>query len=213
MDPTATPRRRSPGRPAASSREHIEGVAIRLFREHGYAATTIPMIASAAGVSRTSVFRYWGTKPEIVWGAFDHHTRRLARLLDDSAVDDGRPTMRVVRECVVENLALSIEDSDQWMERFALLDTSPELRSEGSAHWLRWAAVVAAFVSRRHGVPEDGVVAQSIGAAVQAAFLAVLRSWLPEPRPSAALLPELDRALAPLCDALEAWLAGTGREG
>ncbi|MEW1722514.1 TetR family transcriptional regulator [Streptomyces sp. NPDC093109] len=211
MDPTAPPRRRTPGRPAVSSREHIERVAIRLFREHGYAATTIPMIAEAAGVSRTSVFRYWGTKPEIVWGAFDVHTQRLARLLD--AADAARPTMCAVRECVVENLGRSIEDSGQWMERFALLDSAPELRSEGSAHWLGWAAVVAAFVARRHGVPEGGVVAQSVGGAVQAAFLAVLRGWLTEPRPSAALLPELDRELAPLCDVLESWLDSTRREG
>ncbi|MFC9427047.1 TetR family transcriptional regulator [Streptomyces sp. NPDC056987] len=201
------PRRRSPGRPAVSSREDIERVAIRLFLDHGYAATTIPMIAEASGVSRTSVFRYWGTKSEIVWGTFDVHTRRLSELLD--ATDPAEPAMRAVRACVVRNLALSIEDSSLWMERFALLDTSPDLRSEESAHWLSWAAAVTAFVARRHGIPPGGVMAQSIGGAVQAAFLAVLRSWLTEPSPSAALLPELDRELAPLCDLLQTWLGTT----
>ncbi|MEV7085368.1 TetR family transcriptional regulator [Streptomyces sp. NPDC093085] len=211
MHPTPPPARRSPGRPSVSSRADIERVAIRLFLDLGYTATTIPMIAEASGVSRTSVFRYWGSKSEIVWGTFDLHTRRLGTLLDaPEALESPEPTMRVLRERVVRNLALSMEDSGQWMERFTLLDSSPELRAEEAAHWLSWAGVVSTFVARRHGVPPDGVTAQSAGGAVQAAFLAVLRSWLTEPAPSAALLPDLDRALTPLCDVLQRWLDTPG---
>ena len=50
---------------------------------------------------------------------------------------------------------------------------------------------------------------QSIGGAVQAAFLAVLRQWLATRRPTAiaAVAPaDLDAALTPLCDLLQGWL-------
>lgn len=40
---------------------------MRLFTENGYSATTVPVIAEASGVGRATVFRYWGSKSEIVW--------------------------------------------------------------------------------------------------------------------------------------------------
>lgn len=182
---------------------------MRLFREHGYAATTIPMIAQASGVSRTSVFRYWGSKAEIIWAEFDAHTSRLAQLLREA--DQRLATMTVVREQVVASLVCSIEDSPLWMERFAILDSSPDLRDEAAAHWLLWAAVIAEYVGWRHGVEPSEVVPQTAGAAVQGALLATLRRWLLVDEPSSALLPELDVALRPLCEVLQGWIDGQVR--
>jgi TetR/AcrR family transcriptional regulator, regulator of mycofactocin system len=197
--------RRPRGRPAVSRREDIERVAMGLFLANGYAATTIQMIADASGVSRTSVFRYWGSKAEIVWAVFDVHTQRLGALL--GAADTSEATMTVVRRQVVENMRMSTEDSGLWMERFAVLDSTPELRSEESAHWTSWAGTVAAYIAARNGLSEADVVPQSIGGAVQAAFLAVLRQWLEAADPSAeSLLPQLDEALRPLCALLQHWL-------
>jgi AcrR family transcriptional regulator len=196
--------RRPRGRPAVSSREAIERVAMRLFLERGYATTTIPMIAMESGVSRTSVFRYWGSKSEIVWSVFDLHTRRLGELLADA--DPTAATMQVVREQVVENMRLSMIDSALWLERFAVLESAPELRSEETAHWAAWADTVAGHVASRHGFAPSDVTPQSIGGAVQAAFLAVLRRWLTAESPPTALLDDLDEALLPLCDVLQEWL-------
>jgi AcrR family transcriptional regulator len=177
---------------------------MRLFSEHGYAATTIQMIATESGVSRTSVFRYWGSKSEIVWSEFDLHTRRLAELL--RAADPDAPTMGVVRQCVVENLRLSMDASASWLERFAVLDSAPELKPEEYAHWVAWADTVSAFVAERHGLDAGDVGPQAIGGAVQSAFLAVLRQWLTAEDRAGALLPALDEAVVPLCDLLQGWL-------
>ena len=181
---------------------------MRLFLERGYAATTIPMIAAESQVSRTSFFRYWGSKSEIVWSAFDLHTRRLGDLL--RASDPGSPTMDVVRECIVENLRLSMDDSALWLERFAVLDSAPELKPEEHAHWVAWADVVAAFIADRRGVDSGDVVPQAVGGAVQGAFLAVLRRSLDDAgdRPDG-LLSCLEDALVPLCDVLQGWLDGS----
>lgn len=175
-----------------------------LFLERGYASTTIPMIAAASEVSRTSVFRYWGSKSEIIWSVFDVHTKRLGDLLAEA--DSSRSTMDVVRERTIENMRLSMLDSALWLERFAVLESAPELRSEESAHWMAWADTVADYVAPRHGFSCGDVVPQSIGGAVQAAFLAVLRRWLAAPEPESSLLGELDDALAPLCALLQGWL-------
>ena len=49
----------------------IAEVALKLFTERGYETVTIDDIATAAGLSRRSVFRYFSTKEDIVVGKFD----------------------------------------------------------------------------------------------------------------------------------------------
>jgi AcrR family transcriptional regulator len=205
---------RGRGRPAASSRDQIEADAMRLFSEHGYSATTIPMIAQASGVSRATVFRYWGSKSEIVWAEFDRHIQRLGGLLGAESTTD-EPTLTIVRRVVVRNLGQSIEDSRVWLARFALVDESEELRAEEALHWSDWAAAIARFVAERHGLEPAHFVAQSVAGAVQGAFLGVLRSRPGGSGDDAAsvMLPVLDAALASVGGPLQVWLdqgPGTG---
>jgi AcrR family transcriptional regulator len=197
------------GRPHASSRDAIEEVAIGLFLEHGYEQTTIGMITAASGIGRTTLFRYYRSKADIVWSAFSEHTEHLRGLL--GASHPGSPTMTAVRVAVVEALAASIDSRGIWMKRFQILDTSAVLRAEESAHWISWADAIAGFVAEDVGLEPAGVVPQAIGGAVQAAFLAVLRGWRDIPDPDGRLLPRLDDDLRGLCDALQAWLAGVGQ--
>ncbi len=42
--------------------------AVRLFAEQGYEQTTIAQIAREAGISQRSLFRYFGTKEDLVCG-------------------------------------------------------------------------------------------------------------------------------------------------
>jgi TetR/AcrR family transcriptional regulator, regulator of mycofactocin system len=197
------------GRPPASSRDAIEETAIDLFLEHGYEQTTIGMITAACGIGRTTLFRYYRSKADIVWSAFSEHTEHLRKTL--AASHPGSPTMTAVRVAVVEALAASMDSRGIWMKRFQILDTSTVLRAEESAHWISWADAIADFVAEDVGLEPAGVVPQAIGGAVQAAFLAVLRGWQGIPDPGGHILPRLDGDLRGLCDALQAWLADTGR--
>ncbi|MBC7725579.1 MAG: TetR family transcriptional regulator [Burkholderiaceae bacterium] len=192
------------GRPHSSSREAISERAIELFRAHGFAGTTIDMIAVASGVSKTSFFRYYSSKSEIVWSAFDEHTVRLARVLERA--DVATPTMTAVRESIVDTLGEDADPDGLWLRRFELIDTSPELRAEESAHWIVWSNVVAGFVAGRIGAEPGDLMPSAIGGAVQAAFLSRLRSWLPATGRTAGLVTDLDRELAPLCRVLQEWI-------
>lgn len=51
-----------------ATRDAIHHGAMRLFAEHGFAGTTIDRIAEAADVSRATVFTYFPTKEDIVFG-------------------------------------------------------------------------------------------------------------------------------------------------
>ena len=59
----------TPGRRAAhkvATREAIQAAATRLFEARGYAGTTVAMIASEAGITERTLFRYFASKDELV---------------------------------------------------------------------------------------------------------------------------------------------------
>jgi AcrR family transcriptional regulator len=53
-------------RKKARTRAELQRHALRLFRDRGYAATTVDDIAAAAEVSRSTFFRYFPTKEDVV---------------------------------------------------------------------------------------------------------------------------------------------------
>jgi AcrR family transcriptional regulator len=203
-----TARKNRPGRPPASSRVAIEEIALVLFAEEGYGGTTIESLAAAAGISKTSIFRYFRSKSDIVWGVFDKHIDRLRATLESS--DPDVPTMTAVRSAVVTALLADTDQYGLWLRRFRLFDTSPGLREGALARWSAWAMVIAEFVGGRVGSNPAEMIPAAAGAAVQAAVLAELRSWIHESAPPADLIDRLEGDLVALCDALEGWLDTKG---
>src|SRR5687767_13584308 len=51
-----------------ATRKAIHDAGLRLFAEQGYAATTMEQVANAADVSRATVFTYFPSKEDIVFG-------------------------------------------------------------------------------------------------------------------------------------------------
>jgi AcrR family transcriptional regulator len=66
-------------------REAILKSAFLLFSERGYVAATLAEIASGAGVTTSNIYRYYGSKLEILYAVFgpwfDAHVARLERRL------------------------------------------------------------------------------------------------------------------------------------
>ena len=59
------------GRPPATSSRELRQIALRLFMECGFEATTIDQITAEAGVSERTFFRYFATKASVLWTDFD----------------------------------------------------------------------------------------------------------------------------------------------
>lgn len=191
------------GRPPASSRVAVAEAAVELFFEHGYAGATIAMIAEKAGISKTSFFRYFSSKAEIVWSDFDAHTERLRTMLD-AGKGGGLVS---VRHAVVETLRRDLDSGGVSLRRFELLDTSPDLRSEESVRWFTWAEVVTDHLRDAAGQDHASVAHVAIGAATQATMLAVLRNGVRGHASSEQILTQLDFELERVCVALEPLLS------
>ena len=75
-----------------ATRAAIHDAGMRLFAEQGFAGTTVDQIAEAADVSRATVFHYFPTKEDIVFGDAPLAVEALAEALR------GRPAIPAVRE-------------------------------------------------------------------------------------------------------------------
>lgn len=176
-------------------------MAFDLMLRDGYERTTIQAIMEANQISRTTFFRYLGSKGSIVWGEFEHAVQRLRASLD--SMDNG-PTLTCVRIAVTRSTQLSEAAAPEtWLDRFRIMDRDPALVAETAAHWKIWADEISSYIGKRAGLDSRGPVPAAIGGAVQAVYVSVLRSWIAAPRNSEVDVAELDRALRPICEALQ----------
>ena len=72
-----------------ATRTAIHDAAMRLFEERGFARTTVDQIAEQADVSRATVFTYFPTKEDIVFGEAPQAIAALDALLADAATAGG----------------------------------------------------------------------------------------------------------------------------
>jgi AcrR family transcriptional regulator len=77
-----------------ATRIAIRDAAMRLFEEHGFAGTTMDQIADAADVSRATVFTYYASKEDIVFGDATSAVDALAAALRENAAGGTIATVR-----------------------------------------------------------------------------------------------------------------------
>ncbi|MBI0381962.1 helix-turn-helix transcriptional regulator, partial [Streptomyces albiflaviniger] len=61
-----------------NAQERLVRAALELFTEQGYDATTVNEIADRAGLTKTTFFRHFRDKREVLFAGQDTHTRLLA---------------------------------------------------------------------------------------------------------------------------------------
>ncbi|WP_188779857.1 TetR family transcriptional regulator [Marmoricola endophyticus] len=153
------------------TRAELQRHALRLFRDHGWAETTVDDIAAAADVSRSTFFRYFPTKEDVVlFDDVDPVMERIARALPPQT-----PLLQAVRT-VVRDAFGSLDDEARGLEevRMELARTVPQvasiLRERNSFGVEQIAALVALATGRPAEDPEvvlfSGVVCGARLAAV-----------------------------------------------
>lgn len=194
------PERRRPGRPMVSSAHSIQTHAMVLFLENGFDETTVTEVAAAAGVGRTTLFRYFPSKADIVWAGFDDHLHRLTDLLLAQPHDIS--VMEAVRTAAVQALLEALDEQDVWRQRFQVLEQTETLRPEVALRWSHWARTVATFVARRAAGHPDDPIPAAVGGAIQAAFTGTLRTWLRTDDFGGDIAERMNQALLPVCQGL-----------
>jgi len=163
------------GRPRATSRRELQLIAVRLFTDHGFEATTIEQITTAAGVSERTFFRYFTTKASVLWSEFETEVGAIKAALAD--VPDSVPMMDAIRGAVVAANHYRAEDVPEMRMRMTLIATEPALSFSAAEHYADWERAVSEFAARRLGQPADSLYCLAIGRAVLAACRAAYDRW------------------------------------
>jgi TetR/AcrR family transcriptional regulator, regulator of mycofactocin system len=189
--PAGTGRR---GRPPGTSRRELEVIALRLFTANGFDETTVDQIAAGAGVSRRAFFRYFGSKPDVLWGAFDTEVAAIRALLDE--MPTVLPVMEAVRRAVLAANHYRAADVPELRARMSLIGSVPALMANAAVHYDAWERAISDFVARRAGQPADSLYPLAVGRATLAACRAAFDRWVT--RADADLTVYLDAALRAL---------------
>jgi AcrR family transcriptional regulator len=153
-------------RKKAKTRAAIQRHALRLFREQGYAATTVEQIADAAEVSPSTFFRYFPTKEDVVL----YDPTDLPMFAAFEAQPPEVPPIRAIRNAMREVFGgLSAEDLAGQLGRDELVRAVPELRSRMIDSFVDGIDVFSELLGRRVGrSPDDIAVRAWVGAFVGA---------------------------------------------
>lgn len=154
----------------------IADAAFRLFASQGYAATSVDDIAAAAGVSRSTLFRAYGSKEAVVFPDHDDVLRRVEERLHATAAD---AALTAVTEAVKVVLFHYMAEGDRARERYRLVSTVPALRERELMSSSRYQQLFRRFLSDAgDGSEASELRAELMAAAVVAAHNRVLRRWL-----------------------------------
>jgi TetR/AcrR family transcriptional regulator, regulator of mycofactocin system len=194
--------RPSVGRPVAgrrrvTSRAELEQTAFALFAARGFDATTVDEIAAAAGIGRRTFFRYFPSKNDIPWGAFEDELDRMRIRL--KACPPEVPLMDAIRLALIDFNQVAPSQGPLHRRRMELILRVPTLLAHSTLRFSAWREVIAQFVAERTGGRPHDLAPQAIAHAVLGVAVAAYERWLDDPAADLGVL--LDSAMRQLAAA------------
>ncbi|WP_225094599.1 TetR/AcrR family transcriptional regulator [Streptomyces sp. CoH27] len=173
--------------------QEILQTALRLFMQQGYDETTIAQIAREAGVSQRTLFRYFGTKEDLVAGSEERFVALLTETVRDQPVDVG--VWEALRAAFKAALSLHATPEEA-LERFRLVHHTDSLRAAYLGKRVRCQeALMPLLEARMTPSGTDRGQARAIVATAFACFDAATATWL-EDNGQGDILDLYDRGLA-----------------
>ncbi|MEU8347493.1 transcriptional regulator, TetR family [Actinomadura meyerae] len=153
-------------------RAELSALAVELFLERGYERTTVEDIATAAGMSRRSFFRYFPSKEDVVFGEAGDVAERVADAIRDRP---GEEAPWACLRAVLREWQDAIHTVD--LRTLRLIEEAPALRARLHAERDRMRELVSAAL-REHPGGVDAFTADLLTGAAAAALDAADREWL-----------------------------------
>jgi AcrR family transcriptional regulator len=134
------------------ARERLVIAAVELFAEHGYDATTVEQIAKRAGVTKSTFFRYFPDKRELLSAGQETLSRLLAEGIREAPAADG-PLAAVSAGLARASSAFDPVNRDLGPRIKVAIASSVELQERAALKNVGLAAAMTAALCSR-GVPE-----------------------------------------------------------
>ena len=160
----------------ATARERLVAAAFELFEGQGYDATTVDDIATHAGTGRSTFFRHFPTKDDVV---LPDHEALLRRVDDRLATASAGGREHALREAAGIVLAHYLAEGPTARARYRLASTVPAIRDREIASVQRYVRLFAQHIHRWLDAEPDGPLrAELVASSIVIAHNHVLRRWL-----------------------------------
>lgn len=154
----------------------LVAAAFELFAERGYEHTTVDDIAERADVGRTTFFRHYRSKDDVI---FPDHDRLIAAVRQRLATSSDGTAIVAVTDAVRLVLLRYIEEGERARLRYVLTSKVAALRDREIAGAARYQRLFREFIAHWMGSSEHSALrSELMAAAVVAAHNHVLRRWL-----------------------------------
>ena len=189
---------KGPGRPRQTTHDDIRAIALALFAEQGYAATSLAQIAAAAGISRTTLFSYFPAKRDLMWDEFDAGVERMRASLASSTV---LPLVDALVDAMLATARYDASEHDAFARRWQIVHADDELRA---ATTLRTAEFSRALIDevRARAPGADAALVDHVAHALMAVSDRCTEEWATAPSPPQSLDAYTAERLRPFADAL-----------
>jgi AcrR family transcriptional regulator len=138
-------------------------VAFELFRREGFDEVTVDDLAKAAGVSRSTFLRYFGTKEDAVLSAFDAKGERVADALRARPADEDDWT--ALRRALDTAIQTYHQDPNGSLAMTRLVRDTPALCARQLEKQHGWRPALARALAERTGSTEPPAIHQWVRAA------------------------------------------------
>ena len=155
--------------------------AVRYLAEHGYDRTTAGELADAIGMSRSTFFRRFGSKEDVVFYEHELALPEMQRHFSHSE----QPTPDVLATGILKVMHRLIRDGDGARLRSELLKHNSSLRERELVITHRYERVSAEYLERVAAPDTPAWVPVALAAALVAVHNAALRRWLRHSDPRA----------------------------
>lgn len=161
-------------RKRAETHARIQSEGMRLFLEKGFEATTLDEIADAAGVSRRSLFHYFGSKEEIVFSTKADFPDLVVGAINRRPADE--PLLDMVENAMID-LAVRFE-TPQAKAFGRLIQATPALSAGDQAKYEKVERVLAKALAERKGLPADDVACRVTASTAIGIMKLATEAWL-----------------------------------
>jgi len=160
----------------APARERLIEAAFALFDERGYEQTTVDDIAAQASVGRTTFFRSFRSKEDVI---FPDHDEILAAIASRLSTSTPETAAVAVSEAARLVLLHYLSEGGRARSRYALTSTVPALRNRERASIQQYQRIFVDYIAAWMGQGAGTALrAELMANAVVTAHNHILRRWL-----------------------------------
>jgi AcrR family transcriptional regulator len=156
--------------------EELQRVALALFAARGFDQVTIEDICAAALVSKTTFYRYFDSKEDVLLGTSRQKLAEMAAALAQRPVSE--PAIVAVRNAFLEVAAEYQSQRAQKLAVNQIVRTTPSLAARNLAQQTAWEDLLRVFFAERDGVDAPALSHCVLAANVVASLRTAMEYWL-----------------------------------